>query len=353
MKAIYYLNLLLFVPLLFSCHSEAPATRTLGADTIPVQVIALRQQNGNTSSSVSGQFTTDDEVLLSFKTGGIISRILVKEGDAVRKGQLLATLNLTEINTQVQQAQLALDKAGRDHKRTASLYKDSVATLEQLQNTQTALDLAHKQLELVSFNRKFSEIHAPQDGFILKKLADVGQQVASGAAVLQSNGSGQWMLKAGISDQEWALVRTGDPAKLEIAALPGQFFDGKVSRKSEGVDAASGTFTVYIALSGSKPKNIAAGLFGKAVIHSSGPASGGWKIPYEALLDGNGTNGYVFITNDNKTAEKKMVTIGGIEKNTVTITDGLQNAKALIISGSAYLTDNSRISIYSSLSPAK
>jgi len=352
MKYIHQFNLLLVVPLFLACHSKAPAVKTLGADTIPVQVLELNQQNGNTNVALSGQFTTDDEVLLSFKTGGIINRVLVKEGDAIRKGQLLATLNLTEINTQVQQAELALEKANRDYKRINSLYADSVATLEQLENTRTAVQLAQKQVELVSFNRKFSEIHAPQDGFILKKLADAGQQVSSGAAVLQSNGSGKWMLKAGISDQEWAALHIGDVAKVETAALPGQFFEGKISRKSEGADAATGTFTVYIELL-SKPKNLAAGMFGKATIQSSGTANAGWKIPYEALLDGNGSSGYVFTTNDNKTAQKKTVTIAGIEKNTVTISDGLQGVKSLIVSGSAYLTDNSKISIHVPLNPGK
>jgi RND family efflux transporter MFP subunit len=353
MKAIHYISILLAAPLFFGCNTKEPATTMTDNDTIPVRIIPLGQQTGNAAIALSGQFTTDDEVLLSFKTGGIINRVLVKEGDPVKKGQLLATLNLTEINVQVQQAQLALEKAARDHKRTQSLYADSVATLEQLQNTGTALQLARQQLNLVSFNRKYSEIHAPQDGFILKKLADAGQQVSSGTGVLQSNGEGKWMLKAAVSDQEWALLKLNDKAKIQIASLPDQFFEGTVTRKSEGADAATGTFAVYITLAGKRPKNIAAGMFGKAVVNPSGQTGGSWKIPYEALLDGNGDSGYVFITNDNKTAQKKMVTIAGIEKNTVTITDGLQGAKSLIVSGSAYLTDNSKISIHPPLNSAK
>ncbi|HMI01453.1 MAG TPA: efflux RND transporter periplasmic adaptor subunit [Pedobacter sp.] len=353
MKAIHYISILLAAPLFFSCTTKEPAKKLTDKDTIPVRIIPLDQQTGNAAIALSGQFTTDDEVLLSFKTGGIINRVLVKEGDPVKKGQLLATLNLTEINAQVQQAQLALEKAARDHKRTQSLYADSVATLEQLQNTKTALQLARQQLNLVSFNRKFSEIHAPQDGFILKKLADAGQQVSSGTAVLQSNGEGKWMLKAAVSDQEWVLLKLNDKAKVQIASLPGQSFEGIVSRKSEGADAATGTFAVYITLTGKRPEGIATGMFGKAVVNPSGQTSGSWKIPYEALLDGNGSSGYVFITNDHKRAQKKMVTIASIEKNTVTITNGLQGATSLIVSGSAYLTDNSKISIHSPLNTAK
>jgi RND family efflux transporter MFP subunit len=358
MKAIHYATLLLCIPLFYACNSSnRPVSKKTGNDTIPVKIMKLNQESSNATIAVSGQFTTDDEVMLSFKTGGIINRLLVKEGDAVKKGQLLATLNLTEINAQVQQAQLSYEKAKRDYQRTRNLYSDSVATLEQLQNSRTSLQVAQQQLNLVAFNRKYSEIHAPENGFILRKLADAGQQVTSGTAVLQVNGaqSGKWQLKVGISDREWAILKLNDPAKIETTATPGQFSDGVVSRKSEGVDAATGTFTAYITLTGNKPEAIAAGMFGKAILHPSKTTEhkGTWQIPYEALLDGDGDSGFVFVTNDNKTAHKVKVAVAGIEKNTVIISDGLQDAAALIISGSAYLTDNSLISIHSSLTATK
>jgi len=352
MKPNQYL-LISLLTLFYACHSSAPEGSKINTDTIPVKTMVLEKQNSSVPLILSGQFTTDDEVMLSFKTGGIISKVLVKEGDRIKRGQLLATLNLTEISAQVQQARLAFEKAERDYKRTNNLYKDSVATLEQLQNTRTAVQLAQEQLNLASFNRQFSEIHAPQDGFILKKIADAGQQVSSGAAVLQANGQGRWLLRAGISDQEWASLKVGDKARVQIASLPDQVFQGELSRKSEGADASTGTFSVYLTLQGKTPPNIAAGMFGKASVQPSVNQAGNWKIPYEALLDGNGNTGYVFITNDNKTALKRTVTIAGIEKNTVTVTHGLQDAKALIVSGSAYLTDNSMISTDSSLKSVK
>ena len=152
---------------------------------------------------VSGQFTTDDEVMMSFKTTGIISKIFVKEGDAIKKGQLLATLNLTEIDASLQQAQLAYEKASRDLQRLNNLYNDSVATLEQVQNAKTTRDLAAQQLNTARFNSQYSEIRAEANGFVLRKLANEGQLVSSGNAVFQTNGagSGKWILRSGITDQ--------------------------------------------------------------------------------------------------------------------------------------------------------
>lgn len=355
MKKIPYLGILSLL-FLYACSSPLQPVSSV-SDTIPVQVMELQQQSNHAPMSVSGQFTTDDEVMLSFKTGGIISSLNVKEGDRVKRGQLLATLNPTEINAQLQQAKLSVEKARRDYQRTQNLYKDSVATLEQLQNSKTMLQQSQQQLNMASFNRQYSEIHAPEDGYILSKLANTGQQVTAGTAILKTNGaaSGKWMLRVGISDYEWAVLRLGDPAKIQTSSLPGQTFEGRVSRKSEGVDAATGTFSADISFSGKKPEAIAAGMFGKAIIEPSKMAAGkgNWQIPYEALLDGDGDSGYVFVTNDRKTAKKLKVTISGIDKNTVTVTHGLENAGALIISGSAYLTDQSPVTVQSAKPAAK
>lgn len=343
-------NTLLLLPLsllLFSCGSKPAATMT-PSDTIPVKIMPLEKQGTAVSINASGQFTTDDEVYLSFKTNGIISSILVKEGDPVRKGQLLATLNLTEIDAQVQKDQLAFEKAQRDYQRIVRLHNDSVATQEQLENSKTTMDQARQQLSTTQFNRSYSAIHATQDGYVLHKLVSSGQMVNAGTPVLQTNGasSAHWLLRVGVSDREWAQVKTGDKATIEISGIPGDSLTGMVTRKSEGIDAQSGTFLIDVQLTGSKPAAIAAGMFGRCHINAGAvTGSTAWSIPYAALLDGNGSSGFVFVTNDNKTAQRIPVTISGMEKENVLISNGMEQAKALIISGSAYLKDQSPIRI--------
>lgn len=354
MKSILSFSLLAsFSCLVISCGAPSAAENNNNQSSgIPVKLLPLNaKMNSNPAISVSGQFTTDDEVLLSFKTGGIIQRIMVKEGDAVKKGQLLAVLNPVEINAQVQQAQLGFEKAQRDYKRVENLYKDSVATLEQLQNAKTALDIAGEQLKTAQFNRTHSQILATESGYILRKLASEGQLVQPGTPVLETNGaqSGNWLLRVNVSNKEWAAISLQDKASVEVEAVPGKAFAGVVSRKSEGIQPQSGSFTADIKLTGEKPSAIAFGMFGKAVIKplvtTTADGNGPWAIPYDALLEGDGSTGYVYVTNDNKTAHKIAVTIGGMEADKVIISKGLQEAGALIISGSAYLTEGSAITV--------
>jgi multidrug efflux pump subunit AcrA (membrane-fusion protein) len=177
-------------------------------------------------------------------------------------------------------------------------------------------------------------------------MASEGQVIAPGTPVLQTNGNKEndWVLKVGISDRDWSRTQLGDNASVSIDALTGETFLAKVVQKSSGADLYSGAFSVELRLSGKLPKVMASGLFGKAVITPSFTQKV-WALPYDALLDGDSQHGFVFVTNDRKTVQKRQVTITSIGKDKVTISKGLEDSKYVIVAGSAYLRDNSPIRI--------
>ncbi|MEJ0102026.1 MAG: efflux RND transporter periplasmic adaptor subunit [Bacteroidota bacterium] len=345
MKNIPTLIVLSLLIVLNACKSNAGKEK-INEDVIPVKTISLQQETVQQTIYTSGQFTTDDETNLSFKTSGIINKLYVKEGDAVSKGQLLATLNLTEVNSAAEQASLAYQKAERDYQRASNLYKDSVATLEQMQNAKTALDVAKQLYNSAGFNKNYSEIRATRSGFVLRKYVNEGQYASSGTAILQINGAGQgnWILKAGVSDYQWAAIKIGDKATITTDAAPGKTVNAVVSKKPEGIDGLSGTFVIQLKPEGDPGIPIASGLFAKATITPS-QTTRAWAIPYDALLDGDANAGYVFITNDNITAQKIKVQVSKIENEKIIVSGGLENVKALIVSGSAYLDDGAKIKV--------
>ena len=319
-------------------------------EVIPVKVIKLQKEKVNKAIYVSGIFTTNNETFLSFKTGGIIKSILVNEGDRIKKGQLLALLELNEIQAQVSQAKAAYEKALRDYNRVRNLYRDSVATLAQQQDAKTGLDMAKEQLSIAEYNLNHSEIRATGDGYVLRKLASEGQLVGSGSPVFQTNGINKkgWILKAGISDHDWSKIQAGDHAEVQSDVNPANNIEAAVLRKSEGVDPHSGTFFVELQISENYRGKIASGLFGKAQIFPK-YSSDMWIVPYQSIQEGNGDAGYVFATNDLKKAEKVKVKLFSLDKDNVYINQGLENYKYLIVSGSAYLNDGSQINVNTKL----
>jgi len=342
----YIFSSLLIAFVLTACAKKKVQEANTAPDVIPVKIMEINQESIAQTIYASGIFTTEDETYLGFKIGGIIQHIWVKEGDAVKSGQLLATLNLTEIKAQVQQAQIGVEKAERDFTRAGNLYRDSVATLEQFQNSKTALDMARQQISVLKFNQDYAEIRAAKSGFVLKKLANDGQVVGPGTPILQINGANKdnWVLKVGLSDQDWSAVSIGDPATVRIDTEKEQNFTSTVMAKSEGVDPITGTLWVTLKTNGIPTKKIALGIFGKANIQPHKKMLA-WVVPFDAIIDGNQNQGFVFITKDGKTAEKRPVKISQIEHGKVLISEGLVGVKGIITSGNAYLNDGSAIKI--------
>jgi multidrug efflux pump subunit AcrA (membrane-fusion protein) len=180
----------------------------------------------------------------------------------------------------------------------------------------------------------------------LRKFVNNGQLVGGGTPILQTNGAGNadWILKVGVSDKEWSLINVGDNAAISADALKGKILTSKVVRKSEGADPYSGSFTIELKVEKAVAKYLAAGMFGNATITTTDKVQL-WSIPYESLLDANGNKAFVFVTNDNKTAKKITISIFRIESDFVLINSGLENYTSLIVSGNAYLNDNSTIKV--------
>ncbi len=334
--------------LLASCKHATTEKETLpnATEAIPVKIAEVKNENFSREITATGLLTTENEAKLSFKIGGVIDKILVNEGQFFTKGQLLATLKITEINAQEQQAVYALDKAKRDYGRVSDLFKDSVATLEQLQNTQTALDMAQKTLDLASFNRKYASIYATEDGFVNKKMGNEGEIIGPGTPVLTINeivGSADWILKVGVTDEEWGNIAVNQKATIVFDAFPNKTFNAYVFRKSQAADQAGGSFQIELKVKFENEKP-AIGMFGKAAIHMAGEGTA-VVIPYEALVQADGSKGFVFVPQQDNSVKKKEVIIQSFNENKVVIQSGVDPGDKVIISNNAFLNEQSKISI--------
>lgn len=293
---------------------------------------------------VTGVIQSDTEAKPSFKTAGVIARTFVKEGDAVQKGQLLARLNLTEIEAQSNQARLALEKAQRDLQRVDNLYKDSIATLEQFQNATTAVDIAKKSLQIAEFNTAYSEVRSPIDGKVVSQFLHEGEITGPGIPVYYIIGVkvADWKIVAGLTDRNWGQLKPGDKAAITLDAYPGWSMQGVVKRLADVANPMSGTFDVEISIP-AKDKRIAAGMLAhveiKPALTSEFPL-----IPIEALVSSNGRTGIVYVP-ENGIAVKKTVLIQEFRGEQIAIQSGLNGATEVITAGSGFLEDGDKIVI--------
>ncbi|NQX56221.1 efflux RND transporter periplasmic adaptor subunit [Pedobacter panaciterrae] len=347
MKKIQLFSVIAVVSVLYSCTAEDTKKSPLRqADVIPVKISSVSALGLPQKISATGLVSTENEAKYSFKIGGVISRVFVEEGQFFRKGQLLATLNSTEISAGLMQSNLGVEKAQRDYQRAVNLYKDSVYTLEQLQNTKTALDIAHKAKEAVAFNAHYSKIYAASDGFVAKKIASEGEVVGPGMPVLLINETKQnnnYLLKVGVTDREWAVINPGQTATVTLDGYADKKFDAFVFRKSQAADPTLGSFQVELKLKLNDIKP-AVGMFGKAEISTSQDENVK-VIPYASLVEADGDKAFVFTPEGANKVRKIPVTISRFDNQQVYLKNGLDGVKEIVISNSAYLNEKSTIKI--------
>jgi multidrug efflux system membrane fusion protein len=286
----------------------------------------------------TGSVAPKDEIALSFKVGGVIARVAVDPGDEVRPGQTLAALQLREIDAGLAKARSAAEKAERDLARAQRLYTDSVVSLEQFQDAETAMEVARADLDAAAFNRRYAVIVAPAAGTVLRRSAEPGENVSSGTTVLvlgsQARGN---VVKVGLADRDVVSVRKGDPAAVRFDALPGQSFQGRVTQIDAAADPGTGAYGVEITLPDGG--RLVAGLVGQVEIQTavSIPAT---LVPIEAVLEAEGDEATVFtLSYDRARAERRKVTVGFISGSRVAITGGLEGVTAVLTDGAAYLDD--------------
>ena len=279
----------------------------------------------------------------------MVARVSVDEGARVHKGDVLAELDLREIDAAVSKATLGAEKARRDLARVERLYHDSVATLVQRQDAETARDAAEADLRTAGVNREYAVIKAPSDGVILRRAANAGAQLSAASTVLTFGSATRGnVLRAGLADRDVVRVRDGDVAIVTFDAYPGRDFNGRVRQVGASADSRTGTYTVEVSLdeAGALPS----GLVGRVTIAARPTAGamiagGAVSVPAEALVEGSGDHGVVYIVDaTHQIALRREVTLVGLDGSRVLVR-GLAGATHVITSGAAWLRDSARVEI--------
>ncbi|RIV27425.1 efflux RND transporter periplasmic adaptor subunit [Fibrisoma montanum] len=351
MKLKHMFASLLLAVVVWACSSKAESERgsanqstTADESVIPVKLTKVTTVVRAEPVTASGLVSSAEEARLSFKVGGIINKLYVDEGQFVRKGQLLATLDLTEINAQVSQAQLATEKAERDLDRVKALYADTAATLEQLQNATTGQNVATQNLTIAQFNRSYAQIRSTVDGTVIRKLMNEGEFASAGAGVFQisSNRPGDWVVRVGVSDKDWARLRLGNRASIILDAYPDHTFTGTISELAQAADPMNKLYEVEVRINPGRVK-MAPSLFAKVTLQPAQSRSYA-VIPVEAIVEGNGKDGFVYtLADDRKHVRKIPVQIGFLDGGKVLLTNGLSNVTEIVTAGSAFLTEQSTV----------
>lgn len=327
------------LPLLAACGKNETPAPELRVPPVPVTIATIGEAETAAPVTATGTFVSRDEIPLGFKIGGVVTRVLVDEGATVQRGQILAALDLREIDAAVSKAQVSVDKAQRDQARVQRLAADSVATLAQLQDATSALDAARADLATAKMNRDYAIITAPESGTVLQRMITPGTTVGPGTPLFTLGGTRRGrVLRAGLPDRDALRVNVNDKAAVTFDALPGKTFEGKVILVGRSADPRTGTYSVEVSLDGTDA--LPSGLVGQLRVTTRGKALA-MTIPVDALLEADRDSATVFTAEKDASgalrARSARVRVSQLQGDRAVV-EGLAVGTPVVAKGAPYLT---------------
>lgn len=312
--------------------------------TLLVRVAPVERDTAAQPLIVPGKLDAAAEMKLSFKTGGVIRELHATEGAAVSRGQRIARLDTVEFAAWYGKARTALDKTSRDLARVRKLYADGAATLELLQNAESAVLAAQSDSTIAAFNLSQALLVAPSSGKIIKRLAESNEVIGPGMpVVLFASTEGAWTITASIADCDLRDIAYGDRAEVHFDALPHETFDASLIRIAGAAHPVTGTFEIELALDATHPV-LRPGLCGEIRLFAQGRKNLAY-VPATALVKAHGDTGTVYAVGANDSITPATVTIARLFGDRLAVSSGLENVNSVVAAGASYIPENTHIII--------
>jgi RND family efflux transporter MFP subunit len=353
-----HLVLLLAVVTLSACSSGSNGEETAG-QPIPVRVGKPQPREERQAVTVSGTVASPDAPSnVSFLVSGRVVHVEPREGDYVKKGQILASIDPTEYRlalaasrAQTDQARVGYARTEDEHRRMKMLYDSKSLAPNDYLKFKAAYDSAAQQYEQAATSEKLARkrladatLCAPLNGFISRRSVEPGQVAAPGQPVFEIVRLDPVEISVGVPETDIHLVRVGQKGTVTLPALPGESFEGSVRVINVSADPNTRTFMTRITIPNPK-HTLRIGMVAEALIRGDRTIKM-LTLPIEAIVrDPQGaTMVYVYFP-DQKRVYARRVETGGLYGREIEIKRGIRGDDFIVLAGQERLRDGVAVSV--------
>jgi RND family efflux transporter MFP subunit len=291
---------------------------------------------------VQGRVDGDQNTTISARAMGPVIRVLVKTGDMVRTGQVLAELDAEIVKRQMDDLKLSLKFATEVYNKQKALWEKEVGTEIQYLTAKNNKESLEQKLNTLNENLDMYSIKSPINGSIDEVFAKIGQNIAPGMPCFRVVNFNNLKAKADVAETYASQIRVGNLVKLMFPDIENKEVVSSISFTSRVINQMNRTFTIEATLPTGKdfiPNMIC--VF-KVMDYQSKNAL---VVPVNTIQKTE-NNSYVVvaqIVNGKQAALKKEVKIGKIYQDKAEIISGLKAGDILITTGCQDLNDNDLI----------
>ncbi len=334
---------LLFTMGLSACgdsKSEARDTKQV-APAIPVSIEVVEAVTLKDVMVLPGAAESYQDVLLASELDGQVQWTGVREGHHVKKGQLLAKIDVDSNKAAVDRAQAAYDLARSQADRRQKLHQRKVVSQEDLDKALTQKALAESDLQRAKIAYQKGFVHSPIAGMINQFYVDPGEYVRRGDPLAEVVDVARIRIKCNVPEMDVRFLKAGQQAMVFVDAFPDDKRLGGLSFVAYKADPVTKTFEVWVDVDNSGG-HIRPGMIGRAAFLRR-EIAGAVTVPLTALVDKGGERN-VFVEKDGK-AESRKVEIGVISLDRAQILQGLQVGDRLVVQGQKQLEEGMRVTL--------
>lgn len=324
---------------LVSC-SKSKSESAISNDVVMVKTQQVQLTDASGVKDYVGTVEESSASALSFEVAGNVQQVLVSEGQQVHKGQLLAILDKSSLKSAHDAAVAMLRQAEDANKRLTLLHDNNSLPDIKYIEMQTNLEKARSSENIARKNLRDASLYAPFAGVIGERSIEPGMNVLPSQSVLTLLQMNQMKVKVTVPENEIAMVRIGQKARITIAALNNCSFEGVIDLKGVVANPLSHTYEVKIRINQADPQ-LMPGMVCKVLLQTEDKTAG-LVLPNQAIQVSDSGQKYVWLARDGK-AERQMIETGELTDNGVTVTDGLRPGDQVIVEGWQKIGDGSKI----------
>lgn len=325
---------------LLLCSCGGKEKKTSGwSDTTLVRTLVVGDSSTPSERNYVGKIDAEQDISLSVPLGGTLTKVLVKNGDHVTKGQLLAEVDATSATSLHATAMATLRQAEDAYRRLKAVHREGGISDVKWVEMETNLEKA-RQAEIST--RKHMEdcsIRAPFSGVVSYGDRHVGQELRPGEPFARILDLSRLKVQFSVPEQEISQIKIGDAAEATVPALGDEKLALRISDKSLCSNPLGHTYKVSATIVSSEVKKLLPDMVAK--IHVKLSALGGIILP-SACLQTMPEGTVVWVVNGGK-AEHRLITVGDFVRNGVVVKEGLASGDTVVIAGQQKLYTGAKV----------
>ena len=296
------------------------------------------QHTFESAFSYLGTFDAMHQNNVAAEGSGKLIALLVKEGDRVSKGQVIAKLDDELINLQIETAKLNIAQLKNDNARFANLRKEQAVSSIEAEKMELALKTAEVQLKQLQKQLRGTKVLAPFSGVVTKKMADLGSMVMPGTPIVELTDISELKLSISVPERDVLKFKKGQKVLVGIDAKD-QNVTGSIYSISVQADALH-NFKVQVLVRNTTAEPIFAGMYGTVTLDNTEKVTA-LAVPRKALI-GSTKNPQIFVVKAGK-ARLTPFSPGTADGNYLEVVSGLTRTDEIVVKGQVNLEDKMNI----------